>query len=303
MKKILALVMAAVLLLTLATFVAAKNDYTYKAPYGTPELDGEIADVWANAMWTKVEDPHEGELRTDSRVRVKLLWDETHLYFLAEIYDTSRNYNCDNFEMYLDQNGDKTSSYGMDDTHTIFYVYSEKVKPEGWFYQPGAKVTLGEYDDNIYVLEGYLNWPNGSDSVWEGDEMGLEFMYNDATDYTNFLDALRWNCQTYPHGPGGTIPADAKPSHFASDWGTLILVAEDEGIWDGANMHTDATYPLEDEGEYIEDPTEAPTEAPTEDATDATEGGDTAPETFDFGVAAAIAAIVSLAGYVISKKR
>lgn len=57
MKKIFALVLAAVLLLSMATFVSANKNLEYKAPYGTPELDGEIDEVWDRAMWTKVDEP------------------------------------------------------------------------------------------------------------------------------------------------------------------------------------------------------------------------------------------------------
>ena len=72
----------------LGTSATANFGYVYTAPKGTPILDGEIDDVWNSSEWTTVDNPWDGVRDTDSIMRIKLLWDEDYLYFLAVVHDT-----------------------------------------------------------------------------------------------------------------------------------------------------------------------------------------------------------------------
>jgi hypothetical protein len=98
-------------------------------------------------MWTKVNDPWEGELRTDARVRAKLLWDEQHLYFLAEIYDTSRNYNFDNFELYY---------LGTEMPSAIEHIRSENTydESERIYDLAGRRLNGKPNSKGIYIING-----------------------------------------------------------------------------------------------------------------------------------------------------
>lgn len=216
--KFIAYLLSLIMLLGLTMQTNAAFDRSYTAPKGTPVIDGEIDDVWNTAEWTAVDKPFDGTADTDSVLNMKLLWDESYLYFLAYVYDTEYNRKNDIVEVYIDQNNDKQAgSYGADDTHTRFYVAGGVVQGEadvaGQNSQqdaPSATLSMG---DNIYIVEGALKWPAGTPSI--GDQMGLEFMYNDGGLYQAWVDAYRWNVDT--------ANGDEPPYLGTSDFGTLIL--------------------------------------------------------------------------------
>lgn len=214
-KTIVACFLSVSMLLGMAMNAGATFNRSYTAPKGTPVLDGEIDDVWSTAEWTDVDKIWDTQRDTDSAMRIKLLWDDSHLYFLSVVYDTQENRRNDIVEVYLDQNNDKSVEYGPDDYQTRFYVAGGVVKGEqkGTNAQLDAPSSVKKLGDNKYLIEGALSWPAGTPSV--GDEMGLEFMYNDGTRYIAFLEAYRWNVDT--------ANGDEPPYASTVDFGTLIL--------------------------------------------------------------------------------
>ena len=124
-KTIVACFLSLSMLLGMAMNAGATFNRSYTAPKGTPVLDGEIDDVWSTAEWTDVDKIWDTQRDTDSAMRIKLLWDDSHLYFLSVVYDTQENRRNDIVEVYLDQNNDKSVEYGPDDYQTRFYVAVE----------------------------------------------------------------------------------------------------------------------------------------------------------------------------------
>lgn len=217
MKKIIAGILFLTLLMGATMNVGAAFDRSYTAPKGTPIIDGEIDEVWSTAEWTAVDKPFDGTADTDSVIYAKLLWDDSKLYFLAYIYDSEENKRNDIFEVYIDQNNNKATGYSEDDCQTRFYVAGGVVEGEadvaGQNSQQDAQNAAKALGDNLYVVEGALDWPAGTPAI--GQEMGLEFMYNDGSLYEAFVEAYRWNVDT--------TSDDEPPYAGTSAFGTLVL--------------------------------------------------------------------------------
>ena len=215
MKKIASVVLAALLVAALSVSTSATFDRTYTAPKGTPVIDGKVDDIWESAEWTNVDKPFDGSTDTDSTLKIKLLWDEEHLYFMAEVYDADINADNDIVEIYWDMNNDKDTSYSDDDMQSRFRVADGKVvQDSGTNCQNDAKCVSVSLGGNKYLLEGALTWTQG---VKEGMNMGLEFMYNEGDSSSDFVEAYRWNVDT--------ANGDGAPYADTSAFGTLTLGA------------------------------------------------------------------------------
>lgn len=215
MKKLASLALAAVLTAALSIPATASFDRSYTAPKGTPVIDGTVDQIWDSAEWTNVDKPFDGTADTDSTLKVKLLWDEEHLYFLAEVFDKDINADNDIVEIYWDQNNDNDTSYGDDDMQSRFRVADGKVvQDSGPNCQNDAKCVSVSLDGNKYLLEGALTW---TQDVKEGMKMGLEFMYNEGDSSSDFVEAYRWNVDT--------ANGDGAPYADTSAFGTLTLGA------------------------------------------------------------------------------
>ncbi len=219
MKKLLSLLIALVLVSVMipAMTASATYDMTYTAPKGTPTVDGEIDELWSKAEWTLVDKPHDGTNSSDSQVRIKMMWDEDHIYFLAEVYDTSLNNAEDMVEIYLDLNNDKASTYGNDDSHTRFKV-AGGVDSQGKNAQTNALTAAKDLGNNTYIVEGALSW--GDKVPAAGDAIGLEFMYNDGNSLSAFIEAYRWNANT--------SAGDPAPYQSTAAFGVMYLEGEPE---------------------------------------------------------------------------
>ena len=215
MKKLASLALAAVLTAALSIPATASFDRSYTAPKGTPVIDGTVDQIWDSAEWTNVDKPFDGTADTDSTLKIKLLWDEGHLYFLAEVFDKDINIDNDIVEIYWDMNNDKDTVYGDDDMQTRFRVADGTVvQDSGANCQNDAKCVSVSLDGNKYLLEGALTW---TQNVKEGMKMGLEFMYSDGDSSSDFVEAYRWNVDT--------ANGDGAPYADTSAFGTLTLGA------------------------------------------------------------------------------
>lgn len=90
------------------------------AYFGSPVIDGEVDDAWSKAEVVK---PIYISNSVDTTATFKALWDDNALYILAEVKDNELSiqsdtpYMQDSFEIFLDENNDKTQEYGVDDLH------------------------------------------------------------------------------------------------------------------------------------------------------------------------------------------
>ena len=236
-KKWISLILATAMLLGMTMNVGAAFNRSYTAPKGTPVIDGEIDDVWNTAEWTAVDKTYDTTRDTDSVCYVKLLWDESHLYFLANIYDTTENERNDLMEIYIDQDKKAAGEYEEDDFHTRFFVRKSGAKQDsGKNCQNDAPSIAKSLGDNKFLVEGQLEWKGGKASV--GDEIGLEFMYNDGTMFQAFMEAYRWNADT--------ANGDEWPFESTKYFGTLILA--EAGTASAENSTLPAEADVEDTG-------------------------------------------------------
>lgn len=90
------------------------------AYFASPVMDGEVDDAWSKAEAVLPQFITSGVTTTAT---FKVLWDDNALYILAEVQDDELSiqsdtpYQQDSFEIFLDENNDKTVEYGVDDLH------------------------------------------------------------------------------------------------------------------------------------------------------------------------------------------
>lgn len=90
------------------------------AYYGSPIIDGEMDEIWNKAVVVTPKHITNG-VKTSAKFRV--LWDDNALYFLAEVKDnqlsdqSANTYEQDSFEIFIDENNNKSKEYGLDDVH------------------------------------------------------------------------------------------------------------------------------------------------------------------------------------------
>lgn len=95
MKKILSFTLALLLLASLCTLAVSastieldNNFGTVNAIYGTPVIDGEIDEAWKEAEMHYVNIPYSPDETTpDPICRFRMMYDETYIYMLTEVYD------------------------------------------------------------------------------------------------------------------------------------------------------------------------------------------------------------------------
>ncbi len=160
---------------------------------GTPEVDAEMDDLYAEAQVLKTEAATEGE--TDVFAEARLLWDEEYLYVYIEVTDpvlSDKNKNeweQDSVEVVIDQNNGKTGSYQSDDAQYRIN-FNNKVSfgtnGNSKLFKSAARVT-----DTGYVVEVAvpLNKVPGA----AGNEVGFDVQVNED-DGSGRRTAIRcWN--------------------------------------------------------------------------------------------------------------
>jgi GH35 family endo-1,4-beta-xylanase len=145
--------------------------------YGTPRVDGEIDEIWKNAIEIK---PHTNNAAVKATATFKVLWDDNAIYFLAQVKDPnmtvapSNAYEQDSIEVFLDENNDKTSAYGTDDLH--FRVNYDNVPS----YDKGSSsrfYTATKKGENEYLVEARIELQKvaANNTIY-----GMELQVNDG---------------------------------------------------------------------------------------------------------------------------
>ena len=146
--------------------------------YGTPRIDGIIDEVWKNAI--EIQPPHTNNAGVKATVTYKVLWDDNALYFLAQVKDPNMSvapgnaWEQDSIEFFLDENNDKSTSYGSDDVHyRVNYnnVRSYDIGDASRFY------TATKTGDNEYLVEGRIELQK---AVKNNTIYGIDIQLNDC---------------------------------------------------------------------------------------------------------------------------
>lgn len=151
--------------------------YEVKRTSQSLKIDGQSEAAWNKAEWSSCFVDIEGEKRPAPahKTRVKMLWDDSHLYILAELEEprlwatlTARDaiiYHDPDFEVFLDPNNDQQQyfEYEINALGTVMDLYMDKP------YKKGGKAHLnwnsGHFRSAV-SLSGTLNDNRDEDSGW-----------------------------------------------------------------------------------------------------------------------------------------
>ena len=147
------------------------------ANFGSPVIDGEIDEIWEKAQ-TIVPKHIIGNV--EASATFKMLWDDYALYTLAIVKDRNLSvqsdypYMQDSFEIFLDENNDKTREYGADDLHFRVNYENSRSADNGnieRFYTAAKRL------DDGYIIESRVALKTKPSN---GKVMGIELQINDG---------------------------------------------------------------------------------------------------------------------------
>lgn len=156
-----------------------------KAVYGTPNIDGEIDEVWDLAGSIKPGIVIGSGVEAVGEVR--LLWDEKKLYLLFQVKDPVLNqasvndYEQDSVEIFLDEFNDKASAYQEDDLQFRIRYDNVTSFPSGDKKRlTSASKPLTDENGNVtgYLIEAGVEWKKAQK---ENSVAGFDLQINDAS--------------------------------------------------------------------------------------------------------------------------
>lgn len=154
------------------------------AYFGSPDIDGEIDDVWSLAKPVKFAKVSSGSTSTTGTMKV--LWDDNAIYFLAQVKDANISdasgnvYEKDSVEFFLDQDNKRNGIYEGDDSQFRINFKNETSADHGDLTNLYSAAKVLE-DNSGYVIEGRIAL---SVTPANGMIMGMEGQINDATGAT-----------------------------------------------------------------------------------------------------------------------
>lgn len=170
---------------------------------GPITIDGKLDDVaWQSAPWSDWFIDIQGETTSDTRqplpvprfkTRMKMLWDDDHLYFAAEmeephVWGTLKNkndiiYRDNDFEIFIDPDGDTTNYYEFEVNAlgTIMELTMDKPYHEKGNYTLGT--NLPGLKSAVHI-DGTLNDPRDIDRGWSVE---VAIPWNDLQRYAGAM--------------------------------------------------------------------------------------------------------------------
>ena len=271
MKKFVSVLLSGLMLAAMCVAPAAAEDYYATASYGTIVVDGQIDAAWANA-----EAFTANALKSGSEEGIttewKALWNETHLYILAVVTGDkdhvtgSQQSHGDGIELYFDILNSKPEDFATDDACIQF----------GWQKDDLSNTAFKGTDDGIANSDGTYEV-----ACVENDN---GYVYEFSLNVADFAPAASMAAGTIM---GFEIQINSKNSSTDGRASAYGWSDPDNAAWQYPYLMGDLELLAAPVVEIVETPAEVTA----------------APQTFDMGVIAAVAAVVSAAGYAISKKR
>jgi endo-1,4-beta-xylanase len=190
-------------------------------PQGTPTVDGSSELQWDMLPWTEVGTT--GALTASFQTR----WDAGYLYVIVDVEDATANVT-DTVDIFIDENNDKTETYGPDDVH---YTYQNGVC------SPTVGVTCtAQPTANGYLLEAALPF-SGTASV--GTQIGFDVR---VTDGSQPVLPISWNDPTHSQDTTtanwGTLTFIDAVKTTEAIHGLPVIDAIEDDAWAGANTIT-----------------------------------------------------------------
>ncbi|QEG25082.1 family 16 glycoside hydrolase [Mariniblastus fucicola] len=171
-----------------------------KASHGTPVVDGKVDDVWKNVPVLKVNRDVKLENTLDEGQKlptatVRCLWDNGHLYCLAEVTDEKvatasfDEWAQDSVEFFVDENLSKTGPYDDDDAQYRTNAAGDETV--------GASTDAKSYTSKVsktddgYIVEACINLKTEA-----GKKIGFDVQVNNDPG-TGFRGSItKWNDAT-----------------------------------------------------------------------------------------------------------
>ena len=152
-----------------------------------PTIDGKIDDVWEEGVYLPVQNEILGTVSSEEELSgyARVLWDEEHLYVLADVTDdviftdVDSTWLGDNVEVYIDIGNDKSGPYTGDDYQFRFMADGE---PGGVLSDGDAVEFEAAETDEGYVIEMAFVWDELRGEPATGAEVGFDihFANNDG---------------------------------------------------------------------------------------------------------------------------
>lgn len=167
---------------------------------GTPVIDGKIDDIWENvpALMTDREVKSENSLaegQAVSQASVKCLWDEGHLYCLAEVKDdkigveSSEGWGQDSVEFFIDENMSKASAYDDDDAQ--YRTTADGVESFGPSTDEDKYVSKVTKVEGGYIVEASIKLETEA-----GKKIGFDAQVNNDPGVGSRGSIAKWNDAT-----------------------------------------------------------------------------------------------------------
>lgn len=256
LKKALEKTLCAILccLLLATSFVAvtvsaeteAKTCVAYGVPLGAITVDGKIDDLWNSegVVAYDVNAVRSGETADTASAKVKLLWDGTHLYVLAEITDTTKftegssAWEEDSFETIISYSGYKIRRalrVGRDGTFSGSDESGNEstFAPGTWPWSYAARTETA--DGWIVEYQIQLNFAQADTGVQvkKAGSMEIDFAYNDGTAEQNGRRSLiGWGMST----DYGICTLTYKALSLGNN--TIVLDGVIDDVWKNASAQT-----------------------------------------------------------------
>ncbi len=170
------------------------------AEHGSPRVDGKVDSLWERANEVAVNRPVKELLKVDAAsmatAKVKVLWDEQHLYALWEVTDSVLSLNHpddwqqDSVELFLDRNGKRTVFYQYDDAQ-YRVNYASELSGQGEGYAGEDLQAVAVKTDSGYIVEMSILISGGL--LKAGKKMGIEFQVNDHQGRQGREAVAKWN--------------------------------------------------------------------------------------------------------------
>lgn len=225
-----------------------------KVKNGTPEIDGEIDDIWVSAEEAKTSVWVSGT--SGSTAKFRTLWDEDYLYVIAEVTDSllskksANAYEQDSVEIFVDQNNAKTTYYEADDSQTRVNFDNEvsyNPQIEGFISKTSLTATG-------YIVEAAV--PFTQLEAKPGDILGFDLQVNNDENDDGVRDSVSIWCdasgQSWQNVSGlgniildgevatAKVPVDEygldSTGRMVAYFGTPIIDGEVDDIWNDTDI-------------------------------------------------------------------
>lgn len=167
--------------------------YETVAKKGTPTIDGTVNDSWSDSNVINVNEFLQGESGATAKIRT--MYDESYLYVLAEVTDTTPNnvsenpWEQDSIEIFIDEDFARSSIYEDDDVQ--YRVSMDNVVSLNGGPEVSKFISKTSTTDTGYVVTMSIPFLEGSKSG--GSKIGFDVQVNDDQGSGKRDAFTKWN--------------------------------------------------------------------------------------------------------------